>query len=229
MDFMPEGWGLPIESLPSRASSSDPADCGPAHVASASNDALDSKAWYCVRAKQKHEHIAGSHSLKQGIEVFVPRIRFRRKRITGAMWVTEPLFPGYFFARLKLCDFGAISGMPGVLHLVRFGLEYPIIPDAVIQELAAAVGHEILEMPDSMQPGDEVQILDGNFSGIMAIVKTVFPKQQRVDVLIRFLGSVATVRLTPDQVTKGNNVRQNLALLSNPLVLKKQHSSPRPL
>jgi transcriptional antiterminator RfaH len=163
-----------------------------------------------VRAKQKHEHIAGGHSRQMGLEVFVPRIRFRRKRRSGAMWVTEPLFPGYFFARLDLTEILAISSLPGVAGLVHFGENYPVVPDTVIEELSAAVGSEICEVPDEMEPGDEVQIIGGSFDGIMAVVKAVLPKQERVEVLMGFLGSVATVRLSPDQVAKEADPRRRL-------------------
>ena len=60
-------------------------------------------AWYCLHAQPRHESIA-ARALRQReeVEVFCPRIRFRRPRAGGQMWMTEALFPGYLFARLDL-------------------------------------------------------------------------------------------------------------------------------
>src|SRR5258705_250702 len=58
------------------------------------------RAWFCLRARSKHEHIAARHLQQMtDVEVFLPRIRFRRKTRQGPAWVTEALFPNYLFAR----------------------------------------------------------------------------------------------------------------------------------
>src|SRR5215813_8963248 len=61
------------------------------------------EAWFCVRTQPKHEHIAAAQ-LRQGrdIEVFLPRIRYKRRTRLGLAWVTEALFRDYLFARFDL-------------------------------------------------------------------------------------------------------------------------------
>ena len=45
-----------------------------------------SAAWFCLRAQPKHEHIAAGHLRElPGIEVFLPRIRFRRQTRRGRL------------------------------------------------------------------------------------------------------------------------------------------------
>src|SRR5215472_8501834 len=60
-------------------------------------------AWFCVRTHPKHEHIAAAQlRQEQDIEVFLPRIRYRRSTRLGPAWVNEALFKDYLFARFEL-------------------------------------------------------------------------------------------------------------------------------
>ena len=45
-------------------------------------------AWFCLRTQPKHEHIAAAH-LKDdpGIEIYLPRIRFKRATRRGPVWL----------------------------------------------------------------------------------------------------------------------------------------------
>ena len=57
-------------------------------------------AWFCLRSQHRHEHIAANClRLMENVEVFCPRLRFVQPRRYGKVWITEPLFPGYLFAR----------------------------------------------------------------------------------------------------------------------------------
>src|ERR1051326_6145194 len=99
-------------------------------------------AWFCLRTQPKHEHIAAGHLKSEpGIEVYLPRIRFKRSTRRGPVWFTEALFPNYLFARfdlaLNLRKRHHIRGVRGVVH---FGEHWPAIPDGVIAELRATVG-----------------------------------------------------------------------------------------
>src|SRR5437867_9199724 len=82
-----------------------------------------SPAWFCLRAQPKHEHIAARH-LRQmpGVEVFLPRIRFRRTTRRGAVWATEALFPNYLFARFDWhTSLRRVHHAPGVAGVIHFG------------------------------------------------------------------------------------------------------------
>ena len=56
--------------------------------------------WFCLRAQPKREHIAAA-CLRQNseVEVFCPRVRFRKHTNRGPVWFVESMFPGYLFAR----------------------------------------------------------------------------------------------------------------------------------
>jgi len=59
-----------------------------------SDQASDS--WFCLGAQPKREHIAAA-CLRQisEVEVFCPRVRFRKSTNRGPVWFIESMFPGY--------------------------------------------------------------------------------------------------------------------------------------
>src|SRR3954471_23772279 len=108
-------------------------------------------AWYCVRTRQKQEHIAAGNLRQQhGLEVFNPRLRFRRATQRGPVWFTEPLFPSYIFARFPLRQLlNEVRHTSGVSTVVHFADRFPAVPDQVIDELRAMTGGEELIVQDS--------------------------------------------------------------------------------
>ena len=167
-------------------------------------------AWFCVRTQSKHEHIAAA-DLRQNvkIEVFLPRIRFQRSTRQGPAWVTEALFVNYLFARFELgVHLRQVQHARGVSGLVHFGDHWPTIPEAVIGELRAAMGHEELHLiSNDFKSGDVVEIAGGAFHGLQAVVTQVMPAKQRVAVLLDFLGRQTSVELAHRQlIPKGRRL-----------------------
>jgi len=163
-----------------------------------------SVAWFCVRTHPKHEHIAAAQLRQEaGIEVFLPRIRYKRSTRCGMAWVTEALFRDYLFARFDLdLRLRRVQHARSVRGVVHFGQRWPTIPDAVIAELQAAMGGQGLrQIEEALQPGDLVQVAGGPMHGLEAVVTRVMPGRQRVAVLLDFLGRQTMVELSRGQLT----------------------------
>jgi transcriptional antiterminator RfaH len=162
-------------------------------------------AWFCLRAQHRHEHIAANClRLMEKVEVFFPRLRFVQPRRYGKVWITEPLFPGYLFARFNwkesLCKVHYAPGVQGVVH---FGNGWPTVPEQVIADIRAVMGPEELRViSDDLIPGDEVEILGEVFHGMRAVVTQVMPGRQRVGVLLHFLGRQTTVEISVQSIIK---------------------------
>ena len=165
-----------------------------------SSDLIKSEgaAWYCIRTQPKHEHIAAGHLRQEaGIEVFLPRIRFRRPTREGPAWFTEALFPNYLFGRFVLQDqLRQVCHLTGVSGVVHFGGHWPSIPDAVIADLRSTIGaEEVHVIGEEVSPGDSVVISGGVFNDLRAVVTRVMPSRQRVAVLLEFLGRQTQVEV----------------------------------
>src|SRR5947209_14748026 len=83
--------------------------------------------WFCLRAQQKREQMAASYLRQmQDVEVFFPRLRFLQPRPYGKVWLTEPLFPSYVFARFNWKEsLTLVHYAPGVQGVVHFGNRWP--------------------------------------------------------------------------------------------------------
>jgi transcriptional antiterminator RfaH len=160
-------------------------------------------AWFCVRTHPKHEHIAAAH-LRQDrdIEVFLPRLRYKRSTRSGMAWVTEALFRDYLFARFDLdSTLRRVQGARSVRGVVHFGFRWPTIPENIIADLQAAMGGQDVRLIDeTLSPGDLVQIGGGPMHGLEGVVSRVMPARERVAVLLEFLGRQTMVELNRCQL-----------------------------
>ena len=101
-------------------------------------------AWFCLRSQPKHEHIAAGHLRQmEGVEVFNPRIRFKRSTRLGPALVTEAMFPNYLFARFNWREsLTRVHYAPGISCVVHFGTKWPTVPDQAIDEIRAVLSAE---------------------------------------------------------------------------------------
>lgn len=154
-------------------------------------------AWYCVRSRPKHEHIAAARLREAGIEVFLPRIRFKKPSVRGPVWTTEALFPNYLFARFELHDsLRLVRSAAGVSTVVKFGEHTPAVPEEAIGALRASMGaDELRVLSAAFAPNDMVQFSGGALHGLTAVVSEMKPAKERVRVLLDFLGRQTTVEV----------------------------------
>src|SRR5580698_7472246 len=139
-------------------------------------------AWYSVRTKPKHEHIATANVRRQlALPVFFPRIRLEKLTRRGLVRVAEPLFPCYIFVRCVVEErVSEIQHLSGVSRLVEFGGKFPKVADAIIEELQACFGRDDLILLESrLEPGDEVTVASGAFAGMSAQVLKSLPAKKR--------------------------------------------------
>ena len=155
-------------------------------------------AWYCIRSKTKTEHAAARQLAPvDGVEVFCPRIRFRKNTRRGPVWFVEALFPGYFFARFVAHTHSRlVSYSPGVTGLVTFGDGLTAVPEndiRILQSLMDASG--LREVSDTLVAGSETEILTGPFRGLQVVVRQVMPAKERVKILMEILGTWREVEI----------------------------------
>jgi transcriptional antiterminator RfaH len=158
--------------------------------------------WFCLRCQTKREHIAAGHLRElDGVEVFCPRLRYRKATRRGKIWWVEPMFPGYLLAKFNIHEMErAVTFCQGVRGLVRFGSEIPPVPESFVE----AIKHEILNRKGAehdelvtlspvIQIGDEVEVAYGPLQGMQGTVVSVPSATERVKILIEFLGNPQAV------------------------------------
>jgi len=163
--------------------------------------------WYCVRTQPKREHIAaGQLALLEGVEVFAPRIRFKRRTPRGKVWFEESLFPGYIFAQFGFFEMSRIvSSAVGVRGLVRFAGECATVPESMIEmlreEMASA---KTIVIPDEplVKAGDEAVVSEGALMGLQAVITQVMPGGERVKILLDMMGTAVEAVVPLDTLEK---------------------------
>ena len=124
------------------------------------------------------------------------------------MWVTEALFPGYFFARFSFREMLLrVRSAHGVSNIVRFGEWYPVVADGIIEELRVETeGRVIRESVQPLVPGDRVRLVAGALAGLEATITQVLPGNERVRLLLDFLGRETVAEARAEHVVPGEKV-----------------------
>jgi len=153
--------------------------------------------WYCVRTQTKREHIAAQHlrTLEQ-VEVFCPRLRYRKATRRGKVWWVEPMFPGYLLVKFNLEEMErAVTFTQGVRGLVRFGGKIPSIPSKFVENLRHQTrthgeknNPECITLTPELFHGDEIEVAHGPLQGMHGTVVKILPAAERVKILLEFLG-----------------------------------------
>jgi transcriptional antiterminator RfaH len=146
--------------------------------------------WRVIRGKPKAEHLAAHHLRVAGFQTFCPRLRHQKKTVRGKVWYVEALFPGYLFAHFSRLEMRHVAGTAFVSQVLSFMEDCAAVPDSVIEEIRTAVDDkETITVDNPIQPGDQVDIVEGPLRGQQVTVTRVLPGAQRVRVLLEILGS----------------------------------------
>jgi len=177
------------------------------------SDILDPQ-WYCVHTKPKCEHISAA-TLRQleGVDTFCPRIKFQRSTARGKVWFTEALFPSYMFARFDYpTSFRAVKHAHNVIRIVDFGGKPSPIPDEVIESLKNEMqGHEVREVHHGVQIGDNVEVSEGPMRGLKGIVESIHGSEERVRILLDFLGRQSLVEVPASKILSDRAPREAMS------------------
>jgi transcriptional antiterminator RfaH len=156
--------------------------------------------WYLIHTKPGREAIAETNLLRQGFQVYYPRL-LRPMRARGR-WVTRivSLFPRYLFLRLAVGRqaMGPVRSTLGVANIVCFGNEYAVVPDPVVADLRGRENPETglhdLGGHTLFEAGSNVRIVAGPLEGL----EGVFQREsgdERVVLLLELLGRETLVQL----------------------------------
>lgn len=159
------------------------------------NDAAGDLRWYCLRARAKRESWAARQLQdRTGLEVFAPRLQMQAPRPRSKA-SSEPLFPGYLFARFDLrTDARFVSSTPDILGLVQFGRHVPPVDEGIISYLRTHTASPFVIEPVFII-GDWAQVLTGAFMGQTGQVIAFDQARERACLLLSLLGGQVRVQL----------------------------------
>ena len=152
------------------------------------------RSWYLVYCKPRQENVARDNLVRQGYQVYLPRMREVRRRQGKRISLIAPMFPRYLFIRLssETDNWSPIRSTLGVVSIVRFGRAAARVPDALIGALRShedEQGVQILPVAE-YRPGSRIRITQGGFAGYEGIFQAASGRD-RVTVLLDVLGRSA--------------------------------------
>jgi transcriptional antiterminator RfaH len=160
--------------------------------------------WYVVHCKTGRE-IYTAKVLKDllGITIYLPEISVISRKGRKESF---PFFPGYLFAQVNLEEvkLNRINSSPGVLKMLDFGCGPQPVPESLIstiQEMLSRINRDNLPH-HNLSPGDVVRVKNGPFQGLEAIFVGTLTSNERVQILLHFLGRLSKTQVNLDQLEK---------------------------
>ena len=90
--------------------------------------------------------------------------------------------------------------------MVELG-ERRIIPKHVIEDLKASLPEDVIEAPDlSILPGAEIEVITGSLKGLNGRVLAQMSAQNRIQILLDFLGRKIKVSIGSNDVLLASDV-----------------------
>ena len=174
----------------------------------------ETPAWYVIHSRPKCEHIAAG--LMQGlpdVETYCPRIKFQRNTKRGKVWFIEALFPSYFFARfIPANSIRAVNHSQSVIRIVDFGGQMTPVADDIIQAIRDEMdGQVIREINVGLKVGDTVELTEGAMKGLKGIVNSIHSGEERVKILMEFLGRESLIEVNASKLLSDYSAREVLA------------------
>ena len=135
--------------------------------------------WACAHLEPQRERLALHCLSLAGYSTYLPRLRERRATRGRKVEVSTPLFPGYCFVTIEL-QWHAVRWSVGVLGLILAGDQPARVADSIIDEIRAREVNGAVDLGERprFRRGDSVRILQGPFTGHLAIYAGMKPRER---------------------------------------------------
>lgn len=126
--------------------------------------------WYAAYTRSRHEKRVAEQLSRRAVEHYFPQYETVNRWKDRRVLVSLPLFPGYVFAHIPLCERLRVLTIPGVVRLVGFnGVPAPL-PGEEIEKLRQGLGGLCPRPHPFLVAGDRVEIVEGPLAGMEGIL-----------------------------------------------------------
>jgi transcription antitermination factor NusG len=131
--------------------------------------------WFALQVRSRREALVANYLEGQGFEHFLPLYKSKRRWSDRVKEMEQPLFPGYLFCRLDLCNRGPLLMTPGVQRIVGVGRTPMPVEEGEIESIRQALCSGLPNQPwPYLQVGERVRVNYGslvNLEGILVNFK----------------------------------------------------------
>lgn len=131
------------------------------------------KKWFVVNTKPKNEDRAAFNLLSGGIESLAPKLKLKKYKSDRFIYVIEPMFPGYIFAKFDpIEEFRIVKYTRGVKTIVYFGERIAPIHEELIEFIKSKLENGIATIQKKpLAKGNKIVIKDGLLKDLQAYSK----------------------------------------------------------
>src|SRR5712692_2752675 len=126
--------------------------------------------WYAAYTCPRHEKSVAEQLTGRGVEFYLPLYetvsRWKDRRVRLSL----PLFPGYVFVRIPLCERLRVLGVPSVVRLVGFNGRPAPLPEEEIESLRNGLSTLRAEPHPFLKAGRRVRIVQGPLQGLEGVL-----------------------------------------------------------
>lgn len=127
--------------------------------------------WYAAYTFSHHERRVAAELERRSVNSYLPVYHSVRHWKDRRVKLALPLFPGYVFVRVALCDKLRVLQVPGVANLVSFGGVPAALPDDQIEILRAGLTAQLQAEPNPyLTVGRRVTVKSGPLAGMQGII-----------------------------------------------------------
>lgn len=153
--------------------------------------------WYVVQSKPKQETRAEENLRAWNVETLLPKVLRSPRSGESTRPRTEPMFPGYLFARFDVGEMsGKVRHTRGVSKILGT-LEGPTpLGEHVIDEIRDRMDPSgVVRLTSLLRPGDRVRVVGGPFRNFLGVFEHSASAAQRVTLLLATLNTQVRVAL----------------------------------
>jgi transcription antitermination factor NusG len=161
--------------------------------------------WYTIFTQPRKEFEVAKYFQAKGVEVYHPTLQV--KPVNPRASKIRPYFPRYLFvyADIQALGLSGLKWIPGSIGLVEFGGEPATLPEGFIEKLhqrIAAINEAGGLNLEGLKKGDLVSIASGPFEGYEGIFDHRLSAEDRVQVLLHWMGREMRVKLNANVIEK---------------------------
>ncbi len=145
---------------------------GDFHGAVALPTSSPERRWYAAYTCANHEKRVAAELGARDVEHFLPLYSSLRRWKDRRVMLDLPLFPGYVFVRLPLCERLRVVQIPSVVRLIGFGGLPTALPDTEMEIMRSGLSQSLCAEPHPfLAVGRRVRITGGPFAGLEGVLK----------------------------------------------------------
>ena len=127
--------------------------------------------WYAAYTSAHHEKRVAEQLKVRHVEHFLPTYSSLRRWKDRRVQLELPLFPGYVFVRMAMCERLPVLQIPGLARLVGFDGTPAALPDEDIEALRTSLATGLRAEPHPfLTVGRKVRLKSGPLAGLEGIL-----------------------------------------------------------